>query len=112
MHMVRYIIERLLHAVPVIIGVTLFTFFAVKLVPGDPVRIMTHGRVTDAEVEQIYERLGMNRPLLVQYGSYLLSAATGDLGTSIIQNAPVSDLIADKLAPTLGLLACRPSSRS
>jgi peptide/nickel transport system permease protein len=104
MHMVRYVIERLLHALPVIIGVTLFTFFAVKLVPGDPIRIMTHGRVSDAEVEQIYERLGMNRPLLVQYGSYLVGVATGDFGTSIIQNAPVSELIAEKLAPTLGLL--------
>lgn len=105
MHMLRYVIERLFHALPVVIGVTLFTFFAVQFVPGDPIRIMTHGRVSDEEVAAIYERLGMNRPLIVQYGSYLLGAATGDLGTSIIQNAPVSELIGDKLAPTLGLLA-------
>ncbi|MCB1488143.1 MAG: ABC transporter permease [Bauldia sp.] len=104
MHMVRYVVERLLHALPVVIGVTLFTFFAVKLIPGDPIRIMTHGRVSDAEVEKIYERLGMNRPLVVQYGSYLVGVATGDFGTSIIQKAPVSDLIGEKLAPTLGLL--------
>lgn len=104
MKIVRYIVERLLHAIPVIIGVTLIAFFAVKLVPGDPIRIMTHGRVSDAEVEQIYERLGMNRPVIVQYGSFLLGIATGDFGTSIIQKAPVSDLILEKLAPTLGLL--------
>lgn len=104
MHMLRYALERLLHALPVVIGVTLFTFFAVQLIPGDPVRIMTHGRVSDAEVEAIYERLGMNRPLVVQYGSYLAGVATGDFGTSIIQNAPVSELIAEKLPPTLGLL--------
>jgi len=104
MHMLRYVIERLIHAIPVIIGVTLFTFFAVKFVPGDPIRIMTHGRVSDEQVAEIYERLGMNRPLIVQYGSFLAGAATGDLGVSIIQNAPVSQLIGEKIAPTLGLL--------
>jgi peptide/nickel transport system permease protein len=105
MTIVRYIVERLIHALPVVIGVTLFTFFAVQLVPGDPVRIMTHGRVSDDEVAAIYERLGMNRPLLVQYGDFVLGAATGDFGISIIQNAPVATLIAEKCAPTLGLLA-------
>lgn len=104
MKIVRYIIERLLHAIPVILGVTLLAFFAVKLVPGDPIRIMTHGRVSDAEVERIYEELGMNRPVIEQYGSFLLGVATGDFGTSIIQKAPVSQLILEKLAPTLGLL--------
>ena len=104
MKIVRYIVERLLHAIPVVIGVTLLAFLAVKLVPGDPIRIMTHGRISDAEVEKIYDELGMNRPLIVQYGSFLAGVATGDLGMSIIQKAPVSTLIAEKLPATLGLL--------
>ncbi|MCP4382410.1 MAG: ABC transporter permease [Hyphomicrobiales bacterium] len=83
---------------------TLLAFIAVQLVPGDPIRIMTHGRTSDAEVEKIYDELGMNRPLIVQYGSFLAGVATGDFGTSIIQKAPVSTLISEKLAPTLGLL--------
>ncbi len=104
MKALRYILLRLLNTLPVLIGVTLFTFLAIQFVPGDPVRIMTHGHLGDAEVEAIYERLGMNRPLVVQYGSFLLNAATGDLGESIVQNAPVADLVAEKIAPTLWLL--------
>lgn len=101
---VRYILSRLLHTLPVLIGVTLFTFLAIQFVPGDPIRIMTRGHVSDSEVEAIYERLGMNRPLAVQYGSFLVKAATGDLGESIIQHAPVAALVGEKIAPTLWLL--------
>ena len=101
---VRYILSRQLHTLPVLIGVTLFTFLAIQFVPGDPIRIMTRGHVSDAEVEAIYERLGMNRPLVVQYGSFLAKAATGDLGESIIQHAPVAELVGEKIAPTLWLL--------
>src|SRR6266436_2454283 len=101
----RYILERLLHALPVLLGVTIFVFFAIQLVPGDPIRIMMHGRVSDQEVQAIYERLGMNRPILIQYGNFLIKAARGDFGTSIIQNAPVTSLILEKFWPTMWLLA-------
>ena len=102
----RYILERLLHAIPVLLGVTIFVFLAIQLVPGDPIRIMMHGRISDQEVAAIYERLGMNRPLVVQYLDFLRHAAGGDLGLSIIQNAPVSDAgpgeaLADALAARL-----------
>ena len=100
----RYTIARLLHAVPVVIGVTLFCFLAIQFVPGDPIRIMMHGHVSDAEVAKIYAQLGMDRPLFVQYASFVARAVVGDLGQSIIQHAPVVDLIVEKLAPTLWLL--------
>ncbi|MDQ0394818.1 ABC transporter permease [Labrys monachus] len=100
----RYTIARLLHAVPVVIGVTLFCFLAIQFVPGDPIRIMMHGHVSDAEVAKIYAQLGMDRPLAVQYAGFLARAAVGDLGQSIIQHAPVVELIVEKLAPTLWLL--------
>ena len=101
----RYVIARMLHTLPVLLGVTLFTFLAIQFVPGDPIRIMTHGHVSDAQVAAIYERLGMDRPLAVQYLSFIGHAATGDLGESIIQNAPVSELVGEKIAPTLWLLS-------
>ena len=66
MLVVRYVIARVLHTLPVLIGVTLFTFLAIQFVPGDPIRIMTRGHVSDTEVAAIYERLGMNRPRVVQ----------------------------------------------
>lgn len=104
MAFLRYLFFSLLRALPVLVGVTLFTFVAIQFVPGDPVRIMAHGRISDAEVAEIYERLGMNRPLVVQYVSSLGRALTGDLGESIIQHAPVSQLVAEKVAPTMWLL--------
>ena len=104
MLVVRYVIARVLHTLPVLIGVTLFTFLAIQFVPGDPIRIMTRGHVSDAEVAAIYERLGMNRPLAVQYGSFIAKAVTGDLGESIIQHAPVAELVGEKIAPTMWLL--------
>jgi len=100
----RYTLERILHALPVVLGVTIFVFFAIQLVPGDPIRIMMHGRVSDEEVAAIYARLGMDRPLLIQYVHYVGKAAIGDLGISIIQNAPVSSLIAEKFWPSIWLL--------
>lgn len=102
---IRYILERFLQALPVLLGVTILVFLAIQLVPGDPIRIMMHGRISDQEVAAIYERLGMTRPLLVQYLDYVRKAATGDLGTSIVQNAPVSTLVLEKIPPTLWLLA-------
>jgi len=100
----RYVISRVLHTLPVLIGVTLFTFLAIQFVPGDPIRIMTRGHVSDIEVAAIYERLGMNRPLAVQYGSFIANAVTGDLGESIVQHAPVAELVGEKVAPTMWLL--------
>lgn len=104
MIVLRYILSRLLHAVPVVLGVTLIAFLAVQLVPGDPIRIMMHGRISDEEVARIEAELGLDRPLLVQFGSFVAGAATGDLGTSIIQRAPVSELVGEKVGPSLFLL--------
>jgi len=101
----RYIISRLLHAVPVMLGVTICVFLTVHLVPGDPVRIMMHGRIDDAEVAAIYHQLGMDRFILVQYFDFVRGALAGDLGISIVQKAPVTDLVLEKLWPTLLLLA-------
>ena len=104
MHIVRYIVERLVQAIPVLFGVTVFVFLSVHFVPGDPIRIMMHGRIADEDVAAIYTKLGMDRPLLLQYASYVGNALIGDLGTSLIQNAPVSRLVFEKLWPTLMLL--------
>ncbi|MFO1055950.1 MAG: ABC transporter permease [Dongiaceae bacterium] len=100
----RYIAERIVSAIPVLLGVTIFVFVAIQFVPGDPIRIMMHGRISDAEVAQIYAKLGMDRPLLVQYADFVRKALGGDLGLSIIQNTSVSKLVGEKLSPSLWLL--------
>lgn len=90
--------------VPVIIGVSLISFLSIHFVPGDPVQIMMHGRATPEALRLAHERLGLDQPVLVQYWHYIVNAAQGDLGTSIIQNADVSKIIGERLGPSIYLL--------
>jgi peptide/nickel transport system permease protein len=101
----RFVGLRVLQAIPVLLGITLVAFLAIHLVPGDPVRIMLQGRASDAAVAEINARLGLDQPLLVQYGRFVGRALTGDLGTSIIQRAPVSKIVTERLIPSSFLLA-------
>ena len=104
MKYIRYIYSKLLSVVPVIFGVTLVSFFLIHFIPGDPVRIMLHGRATDEVVRQIYQELGWDKPLITQYFEFLLNAIQGDLGKSYIQKVPVSELILERLGPSTFLL--------
>jgi peptide/nickel transport system permease protein len=101
----RFVGLRVLQAIPVLLGITLVAFLAIHLVPGDPVRIMLQGRASDAAVAEINARLGLDQPLLVQYARFVGRAVTGDLGTSIIQRAPVSKIVTERLIPSSFLLA-------
>ncbi len=105
MWVLRFTATRLLQAVPVLLGVTLVAFLAIHFVPGDPVRIMLQGRASEAAVAEVYAKLGMDKPLLVQYARFVGKALTGDLGTSIIQRAPVSAIVWERFVPSVFLLA-------
>ena len=104
MKYIRYIYSKLLSVVPVIFGVTLVSFFLIHFIPGDPVRIMLHGRASDEVVRQIYQELGWDKPLITQYFEFLLNTLQGDLGKSYIQKVPVSELIFERLGPSTFLL--------
>ena len=97
----RFVGLRVLQAIPVLLGITLVAFLAIHLVPGDPVRIMLQGRASDAAVAEIHARLGMDqaaaRAIRAVRGQ---RAVTGDLGTSIIQRAPVSAIVWERLVPS------------
>ena len=67
MKYIHYIFSKVLSILPVIFGVTIVSFFLIHLIPGDPVRIMLHGRATDEVVKQIYQELGWDKPILSQY---------------------------------------------
>lgn len=99
-----YIVGRLLQMVPVIVGVSLVSFLSIHFVPGDPVQIMMHGRATPGALEAAHAKLGLDQPILVQYWHYIVNAAQGDLGTSIIQNADVSKIVGERLGPSIYLL--------
>ena len=104
MLVLSYILGRLLQTVPVVLGVVLIAFLTIQLVPGDPVRIMLHGRATDEVVAAAHERLGLDQPVPVQFVRFVWNALHGDLGTSIIQQAPVVDIVLERLGASLFLL--------
>jgi peptide/nickel transport system permease protein len=99
-----YIVGRLLQMIPVIIGVSLIAFVSIHFVPGDPVEIMMHGRATAETLAAAHAKLGLDQPVLVQYWHFIVNAAHGDLGTSIIQNANVSKIVGERMLPTIYLL--------
>ena len=105
MSIIEYIVGRLVQMLPVLVGVSLIAFLAIHLVPGDPVQIMMQGRATPAVLEATHKELGLDRPLPVQYLRFVGGAIVGDLGTSIVQKAPVHEIIGERLGPSIFLLA-------
>jgi ABC-type dipeptide/oligopeptide/nickel transport system permease component len=101
--MVRYLVRRLLLTIPVLLGVATLVFALIHLVPGDPAQAMLGESAPPADVVELRTRLGLDRPLLVQYGSYLAGLAHGDLGTSFRYNTPVRREIAQRLGRTFEL---------
>lgn len=104
MRLIGYILRRLLQMIPVLIGITLFAFLFVQLLPGDPIQTMLGGRATPEVIEAAHKKFGLDEPLPVQYLLFLRNAFQGDLGTSITQRTLVTSLIADRLVPSLFLM--------
>lgn len=101
--MTHYVIQRLLHTVVVLFGVTLLTFALIHLTPGDPVLVMLGQDATPAELERLRHLLELDQPLPVQFGHYLIRLASGQLGDSIFQHQPVTRLLGDRFPATIEL---------
>jgi peptide/nickel transport system permease protein len=99
------IVRRLLIAIPTLLIVATLTFFLMKAVPGSPAAAVLGTNATPQQYERIEDQLGLNRPVLDQYGSYMGDLLTGDLGRSYVSNQPVSKLVSDRLPVTLSLAA-------
>jgi peptide/nickel transport system permease protein len=97
--------RRLLHTVPVIVGITLASFVLIHLVPGDPIRIMLGGKATKEHVAEVSHTLKLDRPLPLQYLTFVGGATHGDLGESIILQRPVSGIVSERIGPSMFLLA-------
>ena len=98
-----YILRRSLATIPVMAVVALFVFSLLYLAPGDPAAVIAGDQATPADVERIRASLGLDRPYLVRFGSWVGDILSGDLGTSIFTNLPVSTMIAQRVEPTLSL---------
>lgn len=99
----QYILQRLILAFVVVLGVTFAVFLIVQLVPGDPARVVLGVQANEENIAAMRERMGLNRPFFEQYFSWLGNAIQGDFGTSLITSQSVSEQISDRLGPTLEL---------
>jgi len=98
-----YIFRRLLATLPVMVVVTVFVFFLLRLAPGDPAAIIAGEDATDVVIAAVRAKLGLDRPVLEQFALWVWGLLHGDFGTSIFSNLPVSRLIAQRIEPTLAL---------
>ncbi len=106
-HLLRYIIIRLLLTIPMVFILLTIVFFVLRVMPGDPVSAVLGGHAPDHVIEQKKEELGLNRPIIVQYFSYLWQICHLDLGESMIfRQQPVMLPIKEKIPATLEFSIC------
>jgi peptide/nickel transport system permease protein len=101
--MLSYLIRRLALTIPVLIGVATLVFSLLHLVPGDPAQSMLGEAAAPRDVAELRTRLGLDKPLLKQYGDFMLGVARFDLGTSFRYNTKVSKEIGSRLRNTMVL---------
>ena len=99
----KQILKRLLGAIPVLIGVVLLIFLMLRVIPGDPVLTLLGEHYSDAQIERLTESMGLDQPMLVQFGRYVGGLFRGDLGVSYKYSRPVWDMIKDAFPYTLKL---------
>jgi peptide/nickel transport system permease protein len=101
--MYRFLGQRLLAAIPVLLGILFVTFALTRLLPGDPCRAALGEKATDVVCNAFRVRYGLNKPLTTQFGIYLNDVAHGDLGNSFRYGRPVTQLLLERLPVTVEL---------
>lgn len=101
--MLRYVLGRLLAAIPILLIVAVFIFSLVHIAPGDPAALLAGDNANPEQLERIRERLHLDEPLVVQFGIWFSDVLRFDLGDSIYSNKPVTGLIAQRIEPTMVL---------
>lgn len=101
--MYKYILKRLLLLIPVLIAVSFIVFYIVNLAPGDAVDVLLSSNASEADKAALREDMGLNDPIVVQYGRYMIGLLHGDLGTSYSTKKPVFQTYMKRLPETLKL---------
>jgi peptide/nickel transport system permease protein len=101
--MLAFVARRVLATVPVLAMVAIFVFLMLRLTPGDPAAIIAGDNATAAQIAEIRERLGLARPILEQFAIWVGNLLHGNLGESFFFKAEVSELIGQRVGPTLAL---------
>ncbi len=102
--MLKYILKRILIAIPVLLGITILDYFVMTLA-GNPMEMMMGPRITQAAIEERAILLGLDQPVIIQYWNWLRQALSGNFGFSFRQNLAVSTLIGMYIGPTILLMA-------
>ncbi len=101
--MLRYLVRRILLTIPVLLGVATLVFSLIHLVPGDPAQAMLGDGAAPQDIAELRKNLGLERPLLEQYVTFLRQAIAGDLGRSFRTGQPVTSMILERLPATAEL---------
>lgn len=101
--MLQYVLRRLLLAIPILVAVVTLVFFVVRMAPGDPAQVILGDSASQESLESLRHELGLDRPVLVQYGEFLFSVVKGDLGDSIIRKQSINTIVAEVLPYTIEL---------
>ncbi len=102
--MFAFIVRRIITTIPVMAFVALFVFSLLYIAPGDPAAVIAGDQASPADVEKIRQSLGLDRPYLVRFGEWFFRVLQGDLGTSIFTSLPVTQLIGQRIEPTVSLM--------
>jgi peptide/nickel transport system permease protein len=102
--MLVYVVRRVLATIPVMAVVALFVFSLLYIAPGDPAAVIAGDQATPEDVEKIRKSLGLDRPFLIRFTEWVWQIARFDLGNSIFTGLPVTQLIAQRIEPTLSLM--------
>jgi peptide/nickel transport system permease protein len=101
--MLQFVVRRLLLLVPILLGLSILVFVWIRALPGGPAQALLGERATEESLAQIERQYGLDRPIHVQYWSYLKTTAQGDLGTSVTTRRPVSDELRQRFPATIEL---------
>jgi peptide/nickel transport system permease protein len=101
MQQVNYILKRVLQIIPVLLLVTILIFLLMRMIPGDPAYILLGQRATPELVAELHVKMGLDKPLYVQYLVFLKNLLSFNLGNSITYIIPVSQLLAKRVIVTL-----------
>jgi peptide/nickel transport system permease protein len=101
--MLRYLLRRVLLTIPVLLGVATLVFSLIHFIPGDPAQAMLGEGAAPEDVAQLRARLGLDKPLIVQYGAFLQGLVRGDLGVSLRNDQPVLQQILERMPATAEL---------
>lgn len=105
MNIVAFLRRRFVQALPVLFGILLVVFLVVRLIPGDPARLMLGVHASDAKLAALREQLGLDQPIWQQFAQFVSHVMRGELGTSLVFRRDVLEVILERLPVTISLVA-------